>query len=217
MAAIKKWEGPVRALENRKSGEGPGRDSNRGLLFVSFLKGAPTPSPPHPTPTARSRLACQSPDDPPTTTKLIFFQKPPPRPKASPANRQSPIGEQPLSNRLESPPPPGLVDVQLIGGKAGRTKETNFGSYLASLLASTARGLPNFEKAKGPVNVGFLNAGAIRADIEVRRPFFSVFFSPAAAPGRGLAGRPGGVEGGRGRGARRAPPRRAAARGERNA
>lgn len=60
----------------------------------------------------------------------------------------------------------GLVDVQLIGGKAGRTKETNFGSYLASLLASTARGLPNFEKAKGPVNVGFLNAGAIRADIE---------------------------------------------------
>ncbi|GBF87994.1 hypothetical protein Rsub_00706 [Raphidocelis subcapitata] len=60
----------------------------------------------------------------------------------------------------------GLVDVTLIGGKPGRVKETNFGDYLASLLASTARALPNFEKAKGPVKIGFLNAGAIRADIE---------------------------------------------------
>jgi hypothetical protein len=37
----------------------------------------------------------------------------------------------------------------------------------ASLLASTARALPNFEKKLGPVNIGLINAGAIRADIEV--------------------------------------------------
>jgi len=57
--------------------------------------------------------------------------------------------------------------VLLVGGKAGRTQETNFGDYLASLLMKTAQKLPNFAKSKGDVNIGLINAGAIRADIEV--------------------------------------------------
>lgn len=60
----------------------------------------------------------------------------------------------------------GVTKVLLVGGKVGRTQETNFGDYLASLLMKTAQKLPNFAKSKGDVNIGLINAGAIRADIE---------------------------------------------------
>jgi hypothetical protein len=64
--------------------------------------------------------------------------------------------------------PAGIIHTTLIGGKAGRTKETNFGSYMAGLLVRSAQALPNFQKKYGPVDVGLVNAGAIRADVEVR-------------------------------------------------
>jgi hypothetical protein len=63
--------------------------------------------------------------------------------------------------------PPGKLDEMLIGGKPGRVAETNFGSYLAGLLVRSAQGLPNFAKRYGPVDIGLVNAGAIRADIRV--------------------------------------------------
>lgn len=60
----------------------------------------------------------------------------------------------------------GRIADMLVGGKVGRQIETNFGSYIASLLVQRARSLPKFEAENGPVNIGLINAGGIRNDID---------------------------------------------------
>lgn len=59
------------------------------------------------------------------------------------------------------------MDELLIGGREGRTQETNFGSYIAAMMVRTAKLLPDLEAKNGPVNIALTNSGSIRANIEV--------------------------------------------------
>lgn len=72
-----------------------------------------------------------------------------------------------LSSHPLNRKPAGKVSEELIGGSPGRVAETNFGSYLAGMMVDSVKAIPNFEAKVGPVNIGMLNAGAIRANLEV--------------------------------------------------
>jgi 2',3'-cyclic-nucleotide 2'-phosphodiesterase (5'-nucleotidase family) len=59
----------------------------------------------------------------------------------------------------------GRVDVRVIGGLPGRTRETNFGSLMADIVVRAGKRLNGLEKAFGPVDIGILTGGGIRSDI----------------------------------------------------
>ncbi|KAI8473348.1 MAG: Metallo-dependent phosphatase-like protein [Monoraphidium minutum] len=58
----------------------------------------------------------------------------------------------------------GSVNATLVAGNVARQMETNFGDYMASLVARSAGAA--FEAKYGPVDVGIFGGGGIRMDIE---------------------------------------------------